>query len=507
MKHSKFFFLQVVLMSMMSSNVSAYDFSAENEGVTIYYNFDGNDVSVTYAEGYNSYSGNVRIPSTVSYLEQEYTVTSIGSSAFRYCSDLTSLEVPNSVTIIGDYAFYYCTNLASFVFPNTVTTIGDYSFMACSSLTSIEIPRSVTSIGEGAFGVCSGLTAITVDKENLQYDSRNSCKAIIEKSSDKLIAGCRNTVIPGDVTSIGAYAFASCGFTSVEIPNGVTSIAEFAFWNCLDLHSLEIPSSVTSIGLAAFTYCGGTNFTLTVGWSDPIVLGNSICEGNHVTLYVPKGTMAAYEDAAYWKDFKEIKEYVDGYATAEMGSSGMMTYSSEKDLDFTGVEDLRAYIASGYSPSTGELTMTRVYKVPAGEGLLLKGTAGNYNIPNTVTDMYYANLLVGVPTATNVSPTEGDYTNFILADGINGVGFYTLSSAGEIGANKAYLQLPTAMLPAAARSLRMVFEDDEEEVTRISEECRVKSEESVFFDLQGRRIAKPTKAGLYVKDGRKVLVK
>ena len=107
-----------------------------------------------------------------------------------------------------------------------------------------------------------------------------------------------------------------------------------------------------------------------------------------------------------------------------------------------------------------------------------------------------------------VNPTEGDYTNFILAnDEVKGIGFYPLASAGEIGANKAYLQLPTSILPAASRSLRMVFEDEEEEVTGIkdlNEKGAMRNEK--FFDLQGRRVVKPTR-GLYIKDGKKIMVK
>ena len=197
-------------------------------------------------------------------------------------------------------------------------------------------------------------------------------------------------------------------------------------------------------------------------------------------------------------------------ATITMNSNGIATYSNNCDLDFTSVEGLKAYIGSGYSPSTGELTMMRVYKVPAGEGLLLKGAAGSYEVPYAEVDNVYANMLVGVPTATTVNPTEGSYTNLILANGANGIGFYTLSAAGEIAANKAYLQLPTSALPvASSRQVRMVF-DDEEEVTGISDASRLNDKGEIIndklFDLQGRRIVKPTR-GLYIKDGKKVFVK
>lgn len=90
------------------------------------------------------------------------SVTSIGGSAFRGCSGLTSVTIPNSVTSIGGNAFYGCTGLTSITIPNSVTSIGEYAFDGCSGLTSVTIPNSVTSIGVDAFRDCSGLTSITI---------------------------------------------------------------------------------------------------------------------------------------------------------------------------------------------------------------------------------------------------------------------------------------------------------------------------------------------------------
>ena len=205
------------------------------------------------------------------------SVTSIGGGAFDRCSGLTSVTIPNSVTSIGNFAFEGCNGLTSVTIPNSVTSIGDYAFSGCSGLTSVTIPSSVTSIG---YSVFSGLISILVDNNNVTYDSRDNCNAIIETATNKLVIGCKNTIIPNSVTAIGGYAFYNCSeLTSVTIPNSVTSIDDGAFECCNGLTSITIPNSVTSIGNNAFGCSGLTSVTIP---NSVTSIGNgafAICSG------------------------------------------------------------------------------------------------------------------------------------------------------------------------------------------------------------------------------------
>ena len=130
-------------------------------------------------------------------------------------------------------AFEDCNNIVSIELNEGLKCIGSNAFKNCTSLASIIIPNSVTNMEELAFHNCNRLTSISVGPENQVYDSRDNCNAIIHTSSNTLIQGCQNTIIPNSVTSIGDFSFINCGnLTSINIPNSVTSIGKDAFRHC-----------------------------------------------------------------------------------------------------------------------------------------------------------------------------------------------------------------------------------------------------------------------------------
>ena len=240
----------------IADTTTIFNFSTPvTENITIYANFIDNDLTIS-SEGVITYcdrdATNVEMP----VVKNGVAITSIDDYAFNDCRSLTSITIPNSVTSIGDRAFWRCSSLTSITIPESVTSIGYHAFDGCSSLTSITIPESVTSIGDSAFSGCSGLESIVVESGNTVYDSRNNCNAIIETNTNTLIAGCKNTVIPSGVVSIGQNAFYECcDLISIEIPDSVTSIGDRAFWRCSGLTELTIPDGVTSIGRNTFSGC------------------------------------------------------------------------------------------------------------------------------------------------------------------------------------------------------------------------------------------------------------
>ena len=215
--------------------------------------FFGSGAMTDYEYGYQvpwkDYKANIQT------ISMPVGLTHIGQWAFANCknAELTSITIPAGVTGIGDYAFQNCSTLESITFPENMETIGKWAFYKCTGLTSITIPASVTSIGVNPFGT-SGLESITVENGNTVYDSRNNCNAIIETATNKLISGCKNTVIPEDVVTIEKCAFEEAGMVYITIPASVTSIATQAFNNCSNLvHMFMLrTSSAPSMALDVF---------------------------------------------------------------------------------------------------------------------------------------------------------------------------------------------------------------------------------------------------------------
>ena len=182
---------------------------------------------------------------------------------------------------------------------------------------------------------------------------------------------------------------------------------------------------------------------------------------------------------------------------------GYITYCSENGLDFTNSDNVKAYIIASYD---GDIVyLSRVTEVPPETGLILKAEAGDYEIPFAVTeDSYVVNMLVGVNQPTIITPTEGIYTNFILGNGNRGLGFYRVKEDGTLDAHRAYLQLPTSKIENGAKYFRLSFDDG----TTAIQGIETQSEDIIYYDLQGRRYEnKPNVRGVYIMNGKKVVVK
>ena len=237
-----------------------YDFVSNG----IYYNkVDESNVEVTFKDtNYNSYSGSVTVPATVSTGGKTYHVTGIGFNAFYNCSGMTSITLPSSIT-----------------------RIAAGSFNGCSGLTNLTIPLNVVAIGNNAFAGCNNITQLTWNAKRCW-------------SNGNMVTGNITKVTIGNEVEVLPIGFvANSKITTVTIPNSVTSIGKNGFNGCSGLTSLTIPQGVTDINEYAFTGCTGlTSLTwnaLECWFNGNMTTGNlsQVTIGNNVVV-VPEGFAA-----------------------------------------------------------------------------------------------------------------------------------------------------------------------------------------------------------------------
>ena len=188
-----------------------------------------------------------------------------GRLKFLDISDATIVEggMPASqANTIGKNTFHNGISLKFISLPKTLKSIEGNAFESCR-LTSIVIPKSVELLGSDVFYYCP-LESISVEEGNPVFDSRENCNAVIETATNTLRIGCRKTVIPNSVTSIGVTAFSGRrGLVSMPIPDGVTTIDNNAFWADDELTSVSIAKTVTNFGDAPYGGCANiTSFTI-----------------------------------------------------------------------------------------------------------------------------------------------------------------------------------------------------------------------------------------------------
>ena len=293
--------------------------------------------------GCSGFTGNLTIPNSV---------TEIGGGAFVGCSGLTGvLTIPANVTKIKDNAFKYlefsevhycakscydnhsssspfheCSGIlfigenveripaymfwganftGSLVIPDSVTEIGEHAFYGCNGFTGdLVIPNSVTSIGYQAFSFCTGFNgSLTIGN------------SVIGIGADAFY-GCNgftgNLVIPDSLVSIGYSAFYGCsGFTGdLVIPNSVTEIGDYAFYGCIGFNgNLTIGSSVTEIGNYAFKDCSGFTSMNILADTPPTISSSTFYNfPKSIPVYVPCGSLEAFQSADYWNAFTNMQE-------------------------------------------------------------------------------------------------------------------------------------------------------------------------------------------------------
>lgn len=208
------------------------------------------DINHSYLNPYPDITA-LNVPASVSYEDNTYVVSKIGSQAFKWCQNLTTVTLPNTIEKIAEDAFYQ-SSISAISIPNSVRTIGSSAFGGCANLASANLPSDLITINYGLFLGCSKLTSIN---------------------------------IPEHVKTIGGSAFSMTGITTLELPEGLVQIGVNAFALCDKLTSITCHAIVPPT-------CGENAF-YDVDKTIPLNVNGSAVE--------------AYGEAEVWKEFTNIQ--------------------------------------------------------------------------------------------------------------------------------------------------------------------------------------------------------
>ena len=478
----------------------------------------------------------VTIPSSISIDGISYQVTDIERSAFYGFNSLVNLTVSEGIKAIGYTAFKNCYNLKTVSLPSSLVSIGDYAFENCKKIAMISCEgEKPIAISNNVFSSSSMDLYVPVGAVSLYQADSNWGQFNIMESATIAIGKSGKASYCGNLSLDFSFsdeikAYIATGFDEAEGTIWLTRVK-------------DVPAGVPVLikGVANKTYSVAVTDSKNSFYKN-MFKGNT--SGEQIKVEETEGNLVNYYLSGDGT-FKKVKGYVNlgnnkcylqlpgAFEPEEVGmdqtvtikESGKASFAAPVDLDFTNVKGLKAFTATGYDKSTKTIWLTRVMKVQKGEGILLKGNAKDYEIPSVAVQSSYMNMFVGNTSGEKIRVEEksadGSLTNYYLnSDG----SFVSVKGYVNIGDNKCYLGLPTSMVAASStRSSEdnYLFEEaemiklpidiksignDGDDTTGVKEvkSGEVKSDE--WFTLQGQRVAKPGK-GLYIKNGKKILIK
>lgn len=491
------------------------------------------------------------------------SVEELGSTCFYDCEALTSVDLSKIKKM--DTGVFWGTPLTSVEWPAAVTEIPANTFWACGKLTTIKgIPGqpgawdNITKIGENAFNMCVALTTIKLPAELKTIDAQafRSCDHLatvdygtkVETIGDGAFwstGALKKFFFKGSVKTLGANAFRESGLTCVHLKGDMTIgkeafrdcknlkyvefpatssatqpltyVAEGMFAGCTSLPFITLPSTVTEIKANAFNGCSNLNYVNILA-ETPATLTTNAFDGTPKNVYVKASKLSAYQSNADWNTLN-LKDTYDQTLHTKYA-----TFTHDFPVDFVaanGRDAMEAYVGKSTYKVTQPtkiqkiLKMTKSTSIAANEGVILAGTPGTtytYRIAESAVAKLADNKVMPVREDTLLYQTETDgKSNWTLQSDYK---LHLTQDAKTIYCGRAYVHETNETGVQGAKPVVFGLSLDDEDgnnsnnTTGIdSVENKKADEENVYYTLSGVRVINPTEKGVYIKNGKKVIIR
>ena len=349
--------------------------------------------------------------------------TSVVADGLFLGSQVESIAFPIGVTRL-EYMFGGCNNLKRIVLPNSITELG-YG-MGHGAVKNFHVPNSVTSIGLHSIGNLGNSSDTIVIEDGFKKVNIPS-RSVDDGYVDGAFSGVKNMYVGRDMTC-WASSYSAEFFHPSWGTN--TQLKELTFGPLVkrpfDMYALRGCDNVTKVtSLAKTPFQSPSFYTIA----------------NTAVLYVPLGSKEKYAKEDGWNRFKQIEEVTS--VTITMDDTEKV-YAGDFDLDFSNVEGLKAYTVSDFDAATSTLALKPVQTVPAGKGVILKGTKGTYTVPCANLDEPMEDALCGTISGQFIRKEQGDSINFMFDQEEHVFKAVDRVYGGQLYRNEAYLSLPSS---------------------------------------------------------------
>ena len=277
-------------------------------GSGVYWSYDSGTLTIYGSGSMNNYS-KTTIPwysykSSITHVEIQPGVTSIGTSAFEELSALKTVTVPDTITSIGDNAFCWAESLTAVDIPGSVRTIGENAFWCCLDLAEVTFQEGLQVIGQEAFTYCRLITELNLPDslQSIGYWAFGDCTDLTRVN------------IPAGITVLEDSVFSGCqSLKTVTLEEGLTSIGNSTFAYCFALENVTIPGSVQTVGDTAFYLCSVLG-TVTFTGNPPIISESAFAGAAATARYPDVNTDWVYNTSSYGGELTWESYSVEGHA-------------------------------------------------------------------------------------------------------------------------------------------------------------------------------------------------